>query len=90
MRDGSEVKQYIEDQGYDSVVVFEDPDYAPAFIGITHDDRAAYDYNRMVLYLIEENGMSEDEAVEFISYNTIRALDYIEKGPVVIYPAEGL
>ena len=26
MRDGSEVKQYIEDQGYDSVVVFEDPD----------------------------------------------------------------
>lgn len=90
MRDGSEVKQYIEDQGYDSVVVFEDPDYAPAFIGITHDDRAVYDYNRMVRFLMDRDKMSEDEAIEFIEYNTIRALDYIEKGPVMIYPAEGL
>lgn len=90
IRNNDDVRKIIEDSGYaeGGVVIFEDPDYAPAFVGVTHDDRAVYDYRLMVRYLMDSHNMSEDEAVEFISYNTIRALDYIGKGPVVIIPLE--
>jgi len=88
MKTNDDVRKYIEDQGFEQVVIFEGPDYAPAFIGVTSDDRAVYDHDKMVEFLMDRDGMTEDEAVEFISYNTIRAPDYMEKGPVVMYPVE--
>ena len=82
-----EIKEYILEQGYDEVVVFDNPDYASAFIGISSDDRAVYDYDKMVQHLMEEDGMDETDAIEFIEYNTIRALPYwYDKAPVVVHP----
>lgn len=41
----------------------------------------------MVVSLQEEDGMEEMDAIEFIEYNTIRAIPYIGHGaPVVFYP----
>ena len=62
------------------------PDYDAALIGVTTDGQAVYDYDRMVGCLMDEDGMEELEAMEFIDYNTIRALPYAgSSAPVIIH-----
>lgn len=43
-----EIVAYIEDSGYESVTIFRNPTYETAFIGMSNDDRAVYDYDKMV------------------------------------------
>ena len=50
--------------------------YDTALVGITEDNRAIYDYDRMVRWLVDEEGFEESCAEEWINYNTLRALDY--------------
>ncbi len=81
----SKIKELLCEAESDDAVVFESPDYATAFLGIAHDGRAIYDYSFMVASLVAE-GMSVDEAVEFIDYNTLRAMPYMgHKAPVILY-----
>ena len=41
----------------------------------------------MVKSLMENDNMSDDEAVEFIDYNTVRSLPYAGKhAPIIMYP----
>ena len=84
-----EIKEYLNDHGYEDTLVFESPDYANAFLGTTDDGRAVYDYEKMIQCLVEEDNMEYDEAMEFIDYNTIRAIPYFgSNAPVVMYPVE--
>lgn len=77
----------LEEMGYEDVIIFSN--YDSALIGVTDDNRAVYDYEKMIEYLIREDDMSYDDAVEWISYNTIRALPYAgEAAPIVMYPIE--
>ena len=72
--------------GYDNLVVFDDPDYDAAIIGVSHDDRVIYDYNKMIVCFMEEEHVSAEEAAEFIDYNTIRSIPYVgAKAPIVMY-----
>ena len=82
------VKDTILDYGFDDVVVFENPSYENAFIGVSTNNRAVYNYDKMVESLMEEDHMSYEEAADFISYNTIRSCDYIENAPIIVYPME--
>lgn len=75
--------------GYEDLTVFDEPEYDDAIIGVTHDDRVVYDYFAMARILEERDGMTEEEAIEFIDYNTIRAITYGgEKPPVVMFTLE--
>lgn len=79
------LKQFLCENESEDAIVFENPDYVSAFVGISNDGRAVYDYKYMVAHLILEEGMSDEEAIEFIEYNTIRALHYMgEKSPIII------
>ena len=78
------MKNIIEEYGYEDVVIFSNPSYANAFIGISKDNRAVYDCNKMIDFLIEEEGWSDIEAIEFIEQNTLRALPYYENSPIVM------
>ena len=70
----------------DQAIVFDNPDFDDAIIGITHDGKAVYDYLGMVHSLMKEDGINEEEAVDFIDYNTIRALPYAgEYAPVIVH-----
>ena len=71
--------------GYEGVTIFENPDYDAALIGADSEGRAVYDFDKMVECLMDEDGMSYEEAVEFIEYNTIRAIPYFPNGPIVVY-----
>ena len=79
------VAEKIEAAGYESVLVFENPSYEAAFMGVSQDERAVYDFDKMVGCLMDEDGMSYEEAVEFIDYNTIRSLPYYSKSPIIVY-----
>lgn len=71
---------------FENIVLFKNFDYEDAFIGISNDDRAIYDYEKMVTYLVEKQDMTIEEAVEWIDYNTIRALPYYDNAPIIMYP----
>lgn len=80
------LRQAICDMDHDDAVVFDKPDYDDAIIGITDEGQVIYDYDTMVKCLVDRDGMSETEAIEFIDYNTIRALPYAgEKEPIIMY-----
>lgn len=79
-------RDLLSDMGYDDAVVFENPDYDNAILGVTHDGRAVYDYDRMVGCLMDEDGMEYIDAVEFIDYNTIRSIPYAgSNAPVILF-----
>lgn len=80
-----DVKELIESYGYEDVIIFSNPDYASAFVGITDDNRAVYDLDEMITFLMNEDGITDIEALEFIEYNTIRSLPYIgERAPIIM------
>lgn len=82
-------EERLLEAGYEGVVIFRDYSYDGALIGVTHDNRAVYDYDKMAEWLAETEGWSYEEAVEWIDYNTIRALGYYgPDSPVVIYRLE--
>lgn len=80
------VEEKLVNNGYEDVVVLSDFSYDDALIGVTEDNRAVYDFDKMVQWLIDTEGFSRDEAVEWISYNTVRALDYAgPDAPIIVY-----
>ena len=79
-------EEILLENGYEGVKYLTDFSYDSALIGVTHDDRAVYDYDLMVEWLMEDQGFTEEEAVEWIDYNTIRALPYMgADGPIVLH-----
>lgn len=73
--------------GYEDVVLLKDYSYDDALIGVTEDGRAVYDFDKMVRWLVETEGFTDLEAIEWIEYNTIRALPYFgDKAPLIMYP----
>jgi len=77
----------LQAAGYDDVLILENYSYDDALVGVTEDGRAVYDFNKMVAWLVETQGFEELEAIEWIEYNTIRALPYYgPDAPLIIYP----
>lgn len=75
--------------GYDDIKYLTNYSYDDALIGVSEDGRAIYDFDKMVEWLMNEVGLSDSEAVEWIEYNTIRALPYFGEGaPIIMYPLE--
>ncbi len=74
------------DWGYEDVVIFDNPSYDNALIGVSEDNRAIYDYDKMVVWLAVTWGISREEAAEFIDYNTVRAIPYAGgSAPIIMH-----
>ena len=81
-----DAEQRLMDNGHEGVKYFTNPDYAKAIIGVSSDDRVVYDYLKMVECLMDD-GMDETDANEWIDYNVIGSLAYMEPGaPVICFP----
>ena len=84
-----ELKTKLCDDGYEMAVVLENPDYAEAAVGVTDNGKVVYDFGLMVEHLVSKDGMSYEEAVEFIEYNTLRAIPYLgENAPIAMFRFE--
>jgi hypothetical protein len=74
------------ERGYQDVVILENYSYDDALVGVTEDGRAVYDWEKMIDWLMETEGMDPIEALEWIEYNTIRALPYAgPNAPIIMH-----
>ena len=79
-------RDVLNDMGYDNFTIFTNPDYDDAIIGISHDDRVIYDYDKMIAHLMEYEKMTDEEAADFISYDTMKIIPYTgEYAHIVMY-----
>ncbi len=79
-------EEKLLDNGYEGVKYLTNFSYDTALVGVSHDDRAIYDYDLMVEWLVNEEGFTDEQAMEWIDYNTIRALPYMgPDSPIVLY-----
>ena len=80
---------YGDEDIVDKIVVLEGDEFADGCIGITHDYHLVYDYGKLAQSIAEKNNISIEEAIEFIDYNTIRSLPYINNQgllePIIMY-----
>ena len=91
MKTTDEVRNAIIDQfgeeALENLSMFENPAFVGAIIGYDeHHHKIIYSYEKMVECLMEEDGMTEEEAVEFIDYNTLRTVPYMENPPIIAMP----
>ena len=77
-------RERIENEGYEDVIIFDNPSYDDALVGITNDNRAVYDFDKMVEWLVAHEDMDYDEAADFICWNA--SFYYGEGYPLIIYP----
>lgn len=58
-----------------------------AIIGVyadTENPRLVYSISKIIDCFVEQ-GMDEDDAIEYYEYNTARAIPYVENAPILIY-----
>ena len=72
-------------------ILLQNYSYDSAIIGATKEGSVLYDYDLMIQWLQETEDFSYDDAVEWIEYNTLRAIPYFQsKGivPTIVYKGE--
>ena len=89
-------EQIGDEEESKDIVLFENPSFSDAVIGISVDQKLIYSYDKMIECLMRDDNMSYEEATEFIDYNTIRSLPYSTsltgstKTPIIMYNMVGL
>lgn len=79
-------EERLLEYGYEGIKYLTDYSYDDALIGVTEDGRAVYDFGLMIEWLMHKYDWSETEAIEWIEYNTLRALPYFgADAPIIMY-----
>ena len=79
------VYEIMEEAGCEGANIFSEPSYDTAFIGISHDDRAVYDYEKMIEWCIANYGLSVEEAMDLINTDTICSLSGTQRSPIIVF-----
>ena len=75
--------------GYEGVILFAGDSYDTALVGVTEDNRAVYDFDKMVDWLMAAQGIDREAAMDWICYNTICDLPNTGPyGPIIMYPID--
>ena len=73
---------YLDEQA----LRFDNPSFDGAIIGVDSEGKLVYSFDKMVIKFAEENDLDYIEALEFVEYNTMRALPYFgDYAPIVVY-----
>lgn len=81
------LREYIRTQ-YPQTVLFDAPAFDNSIVGFTSCGNVCYNYDKMIIEFSHDNNCTHDESVEFIDYNTVRSIPYINNDykPIIIYP----
>lgn len=74
-------------EGYsECAILFDEPSYDKSIIGVSTDGNVVYNLQSMVEELASESDMTEEEALDFIGYNTVRMLPYLQETgkPIIV------
>lgn len=73
----------------EEAIVFDNPSFDNAIIAVDQDGRAVYEYDLMVEELMRDEEWTMEDAIEWIEYNTLRAIPYAgDMAPIVVYRLE--
>ena len=83
------LNNYIEENSIEEdcgdVLMLDNHAYDRSIVGITVDGKLVYDYEKMVEEFMDDEGCDELEALEWLEYNTMRALPYMgERRPIIL------
>lgn len=82
-----ELREFLEAQGHEGTVFFENHSFVKAITGITDSGQLIYDYDLMILAAMEEEKWDAEGAIEWIEYNTLRSIPYMGHAhPIVSLP----
>ena len=84
----SDIRDTLRDAGYEDSVLIDGFD--DAIVGVTTEGAVVYDYHLMIAIMVERDGVTTDEAAEYIDYNVIRACPYYDPSPIVMFGVEML
>lgn len=76
-------RERIENEGFEDVIIFDNPSYDDALIGVTNDNRAVYDYDKMIEWLVTNENMDYEEAADYVCWNN--SFYYGEGYPLIIF-----
>lgn len=78
------IAAYGEDMEQE-LILLDNHDYDDSIVGITEDGRVVYDYEAMVEEYMNDENCPEEDAREWLDYNTLRAIPYMgEHAPVIL------
>lgn len=78
-----DIQRYAEENNLNIALI--DGFDGSTILGLSHDDKVIYSFDKMIQYLKKRDGMSAIEAQDYIEYNTIRALPYLgENAPIIL------
>ena len=85
----NKIRDYIAEE-HEEAAIFNIPSYDNSIVGITDDGHIIYDYDKMIEEFMSENNVTMQEAIEFVEYNTLRTIPYIEEAvrPIIMFRAE--
>lgn len=67
------------------IKILDNSAFDKSVVGISEDGRLVYDYRQMVIEYMEDEECSEEEAIEWLDYNTLRAIPYFgENHPIIV------
>ena len=76
-----------DEEELNKIVILEGDEYADGAVGLSNDNHVIYDYNKLVESLMKHNNWSDTEAIEWLEYNTLRAIPYMKaegKEPIIL------
>lgn len=80
------INEDVRSELSEDAIVFDNPSFDNSIIGATTNGQAVYDYDKMVVELMKDDGISEQEAVDWIEYNTIRSIPYAgQMAPIIMF-----
>ena len=81
-----ELREFLIERGDEDIAFFTNPEFLDAIIGVGEDSRLVYSYSKMVESLMLRDNMSDEEAIEFIDYNTMRSVPNMgSHAPIIVY-----
>lgn len=78
---------YVDEHEFEGeTLILDNHSFDKSIVGITDDGILIYSFEKMIEEFMEDEGCDELEAIEWLEYNTLRALPYMgERRPIIIY-----
>jgi len=78
----TELKEIIstlvaDEDELDKIIVLEGDEFADGAVGLTVDNHIVYDFDLLVESLMTKNGWTEEEALDWLDYNTLGSIPYM-------------
>ena len=78
------INKEIRDSLPENTIVLDNTSFDNSIVGVSTDGRVVYDFDTMVQELMEDEDWTVEESIEWIEYNTIRALPYLGANAPII------